>query len=263
MREEILCLAPRPAPDPASPLHLSSRLCHLEMLTQAPPIRYGATWAPKTQARATQTQILIPALPVFSSVTLGKWLDISESLSPGLTIGVTGAPTYEVTGTILGLGEGTAARRQAQRRHLHGWKGHEAWKWCVRPLGDTPRHLHPNSAERGAREGQLEGARRAGHFTSTRGGVPGAPPPREGGVRSVVFLWHRCTSYPPPPARKGGPVRNLPIMTFPVSSGRNEQLQTCLLTSGCPWSPDRGRSWRAVLGAHLGLRDSAGLQAWW
>lgn len=93
-------------------------------------------------------------------------------------------------------------------------------------------------------------------------GVSQGLPPREGGVRSVVFLWHRCTSYPPPPARKGGPVRNLPIMTFPVSSGRNEQLQTCLLTSGCPWSPDRGRSWRAVLGAHLGLRDSAGLQAW-
>lgn len=43
-----------------------------------PPIRYGATWAPRTQARATQAWILILALPVFGSVTLANgWMSLN------------------------------------------------------------------------------------------------------------------------------------------------------------------------------------------
>ena len=65
------------------------------------------------------------ALPAFSSMTLGKWLDVSESLFPGLTARIMVIPGYEVTDTIPGLGEDTVASRETQRRPLNGWKGTE------------------------------------------------------------------------------------------------------------------------------------------
>lgn len=73
----------------------------------------------------------------------------------------------------------------------------------------------------------------------------------------MMFLWHRAQAVPT--ARKCGPVRNLLIMTFPISLGRKEQVS--LPTPGCPWQ------WEVL--AHsaggracLGLRDRAGLWAW-
>lgn len=56
-----------------------------------------------------------------------------------------------------------------------------------------------------------------------------------------MFLWHRAQAIPT--ARRRGPVRNLLIMTSPISSGRKEQSPRRLQAA-----PGSGRSWHVVLG---------------